>query len=79
MIRCALSVPSNIAEGAARASRVEYAQYVSISLGSVTELQTQLEVLAEWRSNFRADVETLLAQAERIAKMLVKLRQALRK
>ena len=42
MKRCALSIPSNIAEGAGRASEKEFLHFLSISLGSLLELETQL-------------------------------------
>lgn len=44
--RSAVSVPSNIAEGAARNSTKEFIQFLYISLGSLAELETQL-LLAE--------------------------------
>jgi len=40
--RSALSVPSNIAEGFSRNSKKDKRQFYYISLGSLTELQTQL-------------------------------------
>jgi four helix bundle protein len=40
--RSAVSIPSNIAEGAARNSRKEFLQFLYISLGSISELETQL-------------------------------------
>ncbi len=40
--RCAVSIPSNIAEGAARNSKKEFVQFLHIALGSVAELETQL-------------------------------------
>jgi len=40
--RSAISIPSNIAEGAARNSKKEFLQFLYISLGSVSELETQL-------------------------------------
>ncbi|MCE3232375.1 MAG: four helix bundle protein, partial [Rickettsiaceae bacterium] len=42
MERSAVSVSSNIAEGAGRKGSKEYAQYVSIAKGSLYELETQL-------------------------------------
>ncbi len=40
--RSAISIPSNIAEGAARSSRKEFIQFLYIALGSLAELETQL-------------------------------------
>ncbi len=41
MRRAAVSVPSNIAEGAARQSKKEFIKYLYIALGSISELETQ--------------------------------------
>lgn len=40
--RAAVSIPSNIAEGAARKNQKEFKQFLYISLGSLSELETQL-------------------------------------
>ena len=40
--RASVSIPSNIAEGHARASTKEYHHHVSIARGSLAELETQL-------------------------------------
>ena len=42
MRRAAVSVPSNIAEGAARNSKKEFRHFLYITLGSIAELETQL-------------------------------------
>ena len=44
MQRCAVSIPSNIAEGCARFSDKESAKFINIALGSVAELDTQLQI-----------------------------------
>jgi len=46
MRRSAVSVPSNISEGAARKGNKEYIQFLYISLGSLSELETQLLISA---------------------------------
>ena len=45
--RCAVSIPSNIAEGSARSSNKEFIQFLYIALGSCAELETQLIISKE--------------------------------
>lgn len=42
--RCTISIPSNIAEGFGRNSNKEYLRFLNISISSLFELQTQLEI-----------------------------------
>lgn len=44
MRRAAVSIPSNIAEGSARKNTKEYIQFLYISLSSLSELETQIEI-----------------------------------
>ncbi len=47
MRRAAVSIPSNIAEGAGRSSHAELRNFVNIALGSLTELETQIILCKE--------------------------------
>ncbi|MBU0647821.1 four helix bundle protein [Patescibacteria group bacterium] len=42
--RCAVSIPSNIAEGRSRGSTKEFKKFIQISFGSGAELETQLQI-----------------------------------
>jgi four helix bundle protein len=42
--RCAVSIPSNIAEGYGRNSTADYKRFLQIAAGSLFELQTQIEI-----------------------------------
>ncbi len=42
--RAAVSIPSNIAEGAARQTKKEFIQFVHVAQGSLSELDTHLEI-----------------------------------
>jgi len=45
MRRCAVSIPSNIAEGRRRGSKKDYRHFLIIAYGSGAELETQIEIV----------------------------------
>lgn len=59
--RCAISIPSNIAEGSARQSDKELIQFLYIALGSLAELETQLIIsqMLSYISNIQEVLEDL--------------------
>jgi four helix bundle protein len=70
MRRAATSIPSNVAEGAARNSDKEFIQFLRVSLGSLAELETQLLLSKEL--GFLKN-EQLGGRVEQIRKMLLGL------
>ena len=74
--RAAISIVSNISEGAARNSRKEFAQFVGISCGSLAELETQL-ALCQRLGYLGEDVRSV-KQTAFVGKLARNLRKALR-
>lgn len=68
--RSSVSVPSNIAEGFRRLSRLEYRHFLYIALGSAGELETQLRISE--RLGYLKD-NTLIETTEELCRMLTAL------
>ncbi|HET8860408.1 four helix bundle protein [Marivirga sp.] len=68
--RCAVSIPSNIAEGSSRNSNKEFARFLSISIGSSFELETQLMLSKELNFISESDFNSLEINLNEIQKML---------
>ncbi len=69
MRRAAVSIPSNIAEGQARHQRKEFARFLRIAMGSVAELETQLELSTRLDLPSHDESEHALQGCGEIAKM----------
>jgi four helix bundle protein len=74
--RSAVSVPSNIAEGHCRNGRREYIHHLSIALGSLGEVETQ--ILIARRLGYASD-EALTALASETGRLVVGLMHSLEK
>lgn len=73
MRRCAVSIPSNIAEGYTRAHRQEYIQFLRTSFASGAELETQLLLAKELSFITQKDFTLLDSLLTEVMKMLNKL------
>ena len=77
--RAAVSVPSNIAEGSARQGNKEFVQFLYISLGSLTELETQLIIAKNLHFLSEENFEFLMSKQKEIGKMLIGLIRYIKK
>jgi len=68
--RSAVSIPSNIAEGAARQTKKEFVNYLHIAQGSLSELDTQLELAKRLQYLKEKEWKELDSIMERVDKML---------
>jgi len=71
--RSAISIPSNISEGAARESNKEFLRFLYISLGSISELDTQLLIAKNLDFLTKEDWVQLDKKLTEIRKMLAGL------
>jgi len=71
--RAAVSVPTNIAEGAARKSKKEFVYFLYVAEGSVSELDTLLSLSVELNFLDPAAANNLLLKLEIISKRIIGL------
>ncbi|MBB6369917.1 four helix bundle protein [Chryseobacterium shigense] len=76
--RCAVSIPSNIAEGAGRNNKKEFYQFLGIAFGSTYELQTQLQLLVNLNFISEAKIASLKELLAEIQKMIYSLKESLK-
>ena len=69
--RASVSIPSNIAEGSARNGNKEFIQFCYISLGSLSEVETQIIIAFELNFIEKSNAETVLGSIELIRKKLL--------
>ena len=71
--RASVSIPSNIAEGAARDSEREFIHFLNISLGSAFEVETQLQIAYNLEYISHETFDMLLSQLHLIEKQINEL------
>ena len=70
LYRAAVSIPSNIAEGSSRKSDKEFSHFLSISLGSAFELETQLTIVEKCKMFPELDSQVLLSKVQSLQKQI---------
>ncbi|MGE5217038.1 MAG: four helix bundle protein [Chloroflexota bacterium] len=73
MRRAAISIPSNIAEGAARNTKREFVNYLHIAQASLSELDTQIELAGRLGYMDETSRQIIDKQMERIDKTITGL------
>ena len=79
MNRAAVSIPSNIAEGAGRNSNKEFTHFLNIAIGSCFELETQMILAFEFTYIKKDDLEIFILNLHKLEKMINSLNSTLRK
>ncbi len=77
MTRSAISIPSNIAEGASRNSEKDFARFLEIGLGSAFELEIQVRIAVKRKYISEEDntrtIESLISLQKRISALRFKV------
>ena len=75
--RAAVSVPANIAEGYGRYTTKSYLYHLSVSSGSLKEVETHLLIARRLQYLAEKDIEPLFSLTSRVGRMLTALRRSL--
>jgi four helix bundle protein len=75
--RSAVSIPSNIAEGAGRGGKKEFSHFLDIAKGSSFELETQLIISTELGFLNKNNFEDISSELDEIQKMITGLQKNL--
>jgi four helix bundle protein len=77
LLRAAVSIPANIAEGSSRGTRRDYANFISIARGSLGETETLLELAVRCELVKAEHTQGAQSLTDEIGRMLTVLRQRL--
>ena len=70
MLRAAMSIPANIVEGTGKRSAPKFCRFLSIAVGSTSELEYPLMMARDTKVLSNSDFDALLSQAIEIRRML---------
>lgn len=79
MLRAAVSIPSNLAEGSERNSIPEFKRFINIAKGSAAELRTQVYIAREVKILSEENTSALIQELKSISKMLQALHNSFTK
>jgi four helix bundle protein len=75
LTRAGVSVPSNIAEGRSHTTKAKYHHYLTISLGSCYEIDTQIQITKSlpWATNLDfSEIESILLEVMKMLQVIMK-------
>lgn len=68
--RCSISIPSNVAEGFGRGTNKDYYRFLTISIGSLFEFQTQIEIAYNLKYISETEFNTIFENSRELERML---------
>lgn len=77
--RCAVSIPSNIAEGCGRKTEKDFSNFLGIALGSAFEFETQLIMSKNLSFIQQEDFSVLESEIQHKQNMIIKLQKSIEK
>jgi four helix bundle protein len=77
--RAAVSIPANIAEGAARDSQKEFTYFLSNAQGSASELETELLIAQKLGYLHATNYSTMRAEIDSVGRMIFGLSQSIKR
>jgi len=76
--RAVISVPSNIAEGHSRSGTKDFIHFISIAIGSLAEVETQILLSLDLGFTKEIDIKEIISQIHELQRMLHALRTSLK-